>query len=197
MPVNNYFFLILFWGIYFLFHSLLASDKVKERLSFVGKYYRVCYNLIATGGLLFILFYAALIPPIKFYETTNLTKFLSLIPATYGILVIKSAFRIYSLREFIGINQLKDSDSMEEFKKEGILKKVRHPLYSGSILILLGFIIFSPSLGNFINFTCILIYIFIGIKLEEKKLVKIYGQKYAEYKTKVPMLIPKLNFKNR
>ncbi len=195
--MNNYLFLILLWIVYFLLHSVLASEKVKEHLSIIDKFYRIIYNLIAIGGLLIILLFLALIPSVKFYETNTLTKFLSLIPATYGILVIKAAFKTYSMKEFIGLNQLNKINSIEEFKKDGILKHVRHPLYSGSILLLFGFIIFSPSLGNMLSFICVLIYLFIGIKLEERKLLKIYGQNYSQYKKEVPMLIPKLKISQK
>jgi protein-S-isoprenylcysteine O-methyltransferase Ste14 len=38
------------------------------------------------------------------------------------------------------------------------------------------------------------IYIFIGAYFEERKLLREYGEVYAEYKSRTPMLIPWLKF---
>ncbi|MFT6214861.1 MAG: protein-S-isoprenylcysteine O-methyltransferase Ste14 [Roseivirga sp.] len=39
----------------------------------------------------------------------------------------------------------------------------------------------------------LLIYLPIGIYLEEKKLIQTYGKAYIKYKEEVPALIPKIN----
>jgi protein-S-isoprenylcysteine O-methyltransferase Ste14 len=75
---------------------------------------------------------------------------------------------------------------------EGLNRYVRHPLYAGTILIVLGLVVFLPTMTNLIVFILILIYTLIGIKLEEKKLVEQFGQEYEDYRKNVPMLIPKI-----
>jgi protein-S-isoprenylcysteine O-methyltransferase Ste14 len=75
----------------------------------------------------------------------------------------------------------------------GILGHVQHPLYLGVLIIYLGFIIGTFSIAS------IVIFIFIALiynKLatyEEKDLERIFGEKYLEYKNRVPKWIPRLS----
>jgi protein-S-isoprenylcysteine O-methyltransferase Ste14 len=111
--------------------------------------------------------------------------------ATFGVIVIRQAFKQYSLKKFVGLN--KDEGV---FIDEGILKSIRHPLYAGTILIVVGFFFFSPTLSTLVSMICIFLYLPIGIYLEERKLVKKYGDQYLTYKKKVPMLLPRFKKNN-
>jgi protein-S-isoprenylcysteine O-methyltransferase Ste14 len=68
---------------------------------------------------------------------------------------------------------------------------VRHPILAGLILIVLGFFFFIPNLPTAISCVCVLLYIPIGIYIEEKKLIATYGDQYVEYQKKVPAILPK------
>ncbi|MEI9919134.1 MAG: isoprenylcysteine carboxylmethyltransferase family protein [Bacteroidota bacterium] len=89
-----------------------------------------------------------------------------------GVMVVQSSFRKFKPKEFTE------------------LQHVRHPIYSGVILLVVGFFFFIPNLPTLISCACILIYIPIGIYLEEKKLVATYGDQYIEFRKKVPAIIP-------
>jgi methanethiol S-methyltransferase len=39
---------------------------------------------------------------------------------------------------------------------------------------------------------CTLVYLVAGIYLEEQKLIKVFGERYLDYRKKVPMLIPRI-----
>ena len=187
----KYLILVFLWIGYFAIHSLLASDIIKKRVSFIGKYYRLLYNILAVVGLFAILIYSAIIPAEWFYNKTTFRKFIGLMFATYGLFIIKRAFKSYNLKDFIGVEQLSNNYKNEKFKKDGILAYVRHPLYLGTILIILGFFIFSPSIANLISAIINICYLFVGIWLEEQKLTTMYGDDYKRYKKETPMLIPK------
>lgn len=77
-------------------------------------------------------------------------------------------------------------------KLEGIHKYVRHPLYLGTLLFVWGLFLIFPLLNNLIAVIIITGYILIGIRLEEKKLLIEFGNSYADYISRVPMLIPGL-----
>lgn len=103
---------------------------------------------------------------------------------------MRLAFRQYSLKEFLGIKQLK-YDEDEPLNTEGILGAVRHPLYFGGLLIIIGFWLFAPTLANLITVIMLVLYILVGIRFEERKLVAQYGEAYKKYQEEVPMLFPK------
>lgn len=80
-----------------------------------------------------------------------------------------------------------------EVIKKGVFSKVRHPIYLGAILLYLGLIFFTFSLLSlgFWLFIIIPFYIWIS-KYEEKILANHFGDKYLDYKKKVPMLFPRI-----
>ena len=69
-------------------------------------------------------------------------------------------------------------------------RHVRHPLYVGWILTMFA----TPKLtvGHLVFALGFTLYILIAIRYEERDLVTEHGTAYAEYKRRVPMLIPSL-----
>ena len=102
--------LILCWVIYFVIHSLFASDRMKLTFKrYIPKlniYYRAIYNLFATIGLLIILIYQSTFPQKFFYVPDTGITFLGLGLAALGLMIIKESFTQYDIMEFVGIRQL-------------------------------------------------------------------------------------------
>lgn len=72
-------------------------------------------------------------------------------------------------------------------KKSGLLGIVRHPMYLALIVFLWTQTFYLIDiLVNLI----LTVYVIIGTKLEEKKLILEFGEQYIEYQHEVPMLIP-------
>ena len=186
-----YVILVLSWVVYFVVHSLLASNPIKEffakKLKTKFHFYRIGYNIIAGAGLLGLLFLNGSISATPFFESIGPVRYLSLLLATFGVFVINAAFRQYKLSSFLGFRE-----EGEGFSTNGILNKVRHPIYSGTILIVLGFFLFNPNLPTLISLICIFLYLAIGIQLEERKLIQKFGDTYLVYKKRVPMLAPRI-----
>ena len=67
---------------------------------------------------------------------------------------------------------------------------VRHPLYFGTFVFIWGFFIVLPYLSLLICNLVVTIYTLIGIRFEEAKLEKEFGESYKQYKAQVPMIIP-------
>jgi protein-S-isoprenylcysteine O-methyltransferase Ste14 len=183
--MNEYLLLIAGWIVYFVLHSILATDTVKSK--FPWRVFRIFYVLFSTGGLLALLFYNGSIHSLKFFVSEGPIRYVSLILTTFGVMIIQSSFRQYSFKGFLGFEEEK-----KELRTEGVLKFVRHPIQAGLILIVLGFFFFIPNMPTMISVICILIYIPIGIYLEEKKLIAIYGDQYLEYQRRVPPIVPNL-----
>ena len=192
--------LILAWAIYFFFHSYLASDGVKayfkQHFESAFKYYRLVYNLLASGGLFLILFLNGAISSPFLLEVNQFTRVAGLILATWGFLVIRLAFKTYDFKEFLGtrFSAYGQDTRLSGLVTSGIRAHIRHPIYSGTILLVLGFWVFRPTVTHLISVLCIFIYLYIGIALEEKRLIKQFGDEYVEYRKKVPMLIPKIRW---
>src|SRR6186713_3117373 len=130
----NYMPLTILWVSYFVLHSLLAADVVKlfakKVLGSRYRYYRIIYSLISAVGLLAILFYQATLPAVLLFAINGMTRYLSMLLATAGVIIIIRAFREHRFLSFIGLQE-----EITEFRRTGILKYVRHPIYSGTILI--------------------------------------------------------------
>ena len=104
------------------------------------------------------------------------------------------SFAHYDTIEFLGIKQMKGNLEEQGFLRQGILAYIRHPLYAGSILLLIGYLIFAPSIINLITVVCMILYFIVGSYFEERKLIKTFGEDYLKYKNEVPAFIPHLRY---
>lgn len=83
--------------------------------------------------------------------------------------------------------------SRGEFVTHGVYRYVRHPQYSGLILITIGLMVQWPTILALIMWpVLIMMYIRLARK-EEGDVEEMYGHLYLEYKKRVPMFLP--NFK--
>ncbi len=91
-----------------------------------------------------------------------------------------------------GVRSLYQEKQVAELKVDGVHKYMRHPLYTGTLLFLWGVFFIFPYVNNLIAVLLITLYVLIGIKYEERKLVVEFGDSYRNYQLTVPKLIPRL-----
>lgn len=180
--------LIVGWVIYFFLHSWLATERVKKWNSrwVSSRTYRLLYNAFATVGLLMMLWINSSIPATIFFASERYVRFFSLLIVTLGVLLIRAHFRASPASEFLGLA----ATGPAQLRVDGILRHIRHPLYAGIILITTGFFFFIPKLPVLITCSCILLYLPIGIWLEEQKLLQQFGDTFRQYRKTVPALLP-------
>jgi len=80
----------------------------------------------------------------------------------------------------------------KKLAKTGLYAHVRHPMYIGTPLIFISFILLTFSLISLIPLVINIILFNSIMKFEENELEKVFGQKYKEYKKKVPRWLPRL-----
>jgi protein-S-isoprenylcysteine O-methyltransferase Ste14 len=108
------------------------------------------------------------------------------------LIVLYSTFLI-SHFELFGLTQVvthfagRVTEPMK-FKTPGLYRLIRHPIYLGFIIAFWS----TPTmtLGHLLFAAVTTAYIFVGIYLEERDLVAMFGQEYRRYREKVAMLVP-------
>ncbi len=98
----------------------------------------------------------------------------------------------YDLRRLAGVAQLRETPDAQDpddepLRIEGIQRHVRHPLYLGTLLVVWGLAGSPFGLCTAIGAT---VYILVGIRYEERDLVRRFGDRYGDYRRRVPMLFP-------
>jgi protein-S-isoprenylcysteine O-methyltransferase Ste14 len=188
----------LLWLSFGLVHSLLARTSTKRLLQpLFGRSYRFSYNLFSALHIGLVIIGGQLVlgqNSVKFELGNEFTFLAAACQLTGGIVLVLSLTQ-YDLGRFSGVTQLfrdNDSGSDEELLHiTGMHRYVRHPLYLGAYLYLLGGAVSGFGLQTAL-WGCL--YLWIGTWFEERSLVNQYGSAYLEYKAKVPAIIP---FKGR
>jgi protein-S-isoprenylcysteine O-methyltransferase Ste14 len=76
--------------------------------------------------------------------------------------------------------------------KTDIYARIRHPMYFGSLLCYLSFVVLSFSIIALVIFIFVLFFYYYLCRYEERLLIEKLGEKYKNYMKNVPMLIPKI-----
>ncbi len=91
---------------------------------------------------------------------------------------------------FAGIAQVLGRSASGSLVQSGMYGIVRHPLYLFGLILLW----FSPHMSaNQLTVTIALtLYLFVGALFEERRLAGEFGEAYAAYKSRTPMIIPRV-----
>ncbi len=189
------FILLLALAIWGLIHSLLASHFAKDMIFLkVGSmdFYRLAYNIFAGISFLSILYLMAALPDKPLYKVSAPWSYLMLGGQALAALMLLITFLQTDSLSFVGLRQLFEKEKAGTLVTRGLYRVVRHPLYTfGLLFVWLSSSVSQNSLTVYIGAT---LYTLIGAYFEERKLLREFGEAYAEYKRKTPMLIPGLVF---
>ncbi len=191
------FLLVLAIAIWGAVHSLLASLLVKAAfLRGAGqgwmRFYRLGYNLFSVLSFLPILWLKLILPDQPFYRVPPPLSYLMMAGQAAALIMLLVGVLQTDTLAFVGLRQLFEQERGGALVTRGLYRWIRHPLYTAGLLILW----LSPavSLNTFIIYLCLSAYLLMGAWFEERKLLREFGQAYAEYRKATPMLIPGLRF---
>jgi protein-S-isoprenylcysteine O-methyltransferase Ste14 len=172
-------------------------DKIKVSIINAGlsaRYYRIIYNVVAVLLLLPVAIAYFRCPSVMIFKASWVLQIVGGIILLIGFLLLYLAIRQYNTREFSGLAQLEgDIAAGQQLVKSGLNQYVRHPLYFASLLLFWGAFIAWPSASHLLLATLGSLYIIVGSQLEERKLVRLFGDDYKQYQQEVPMLIPRIS----
>lgn len=175
------------WLLYFVIHSLTASTRLKQvchnRLRLNTQRYRLLYVIVSFVLLLPIAHLVWQDTTPTLWQHSGITKIvldgLALI-AIIGFVVVA---RSYNMLSFLGFSEDKGNYG---FRVSWLHRYVRHPWYFFGLII-----IWSRDMSTLwlLSCICITVYLIIGSRLEENKLLAEFGKVYRYYQQKVPGLI--------
>ena len=188
---------ILGWMIWCTVHSFLISipvtEYMKSRLGDSFRFYRLFYCAFSLATLIPLLLYCASIRQEPIFRWEGPLAVIPYILLVAGIGLFYIGGRNYSLFRFLGITQIRRGranrslSGYNSFVVSGIHRIIRHPWYLGGIMIVWAKDL-SPS--GILNNLVITSYFVIGTFLEERKMVREFGDRYREYQKNVSMLFP-------
>ena len=185
---------IALWGI---IHSLLASMGLKAFLqrrlgTRFMRFYRLLYNLFAVASFLPVLYLMATLPDQPLYQVPAPWSWFMLAGQALSALLLLAAVLQTDVLSFAGLRQIFEEEKPGRLITNGLYRFVRHPLYTFGLLALW----LSPTMtvNSCIAYAGLTVYILVGILFEERKLLRVFGQDYAHYKSMTPMLLPGRKF---
>lgn len=187
-------FAILVWGIV---HSVTASLGFKEflRRTFGNgfmRFYRFLYNVFSVVSFAPILYLMAVSPTRSLYQIPSPWSLVMLAGQGLSALLLLLAVLQTDTLSFVGVRQLFEEEKPGRLVTKGFYRFMRHPLYTFGLL----FLWLSPNVtvNSFIVYLSLTVYILVGAYFEERKLLREFGQEYADYKAVTPMIVPRLPF---
>ncbi|AMA60652.1 methanethiol S-methyltransferase [Bradyrhizobium sp. CCGE-LA001] len=186
---------LLLMALFAIQHSVMARQGFKAWWTqFVPRpVERSTYVLLASLSLL-LLFWQWRPLPAVIWEVQNPDLAVTVVTLAFAgwVLVFTSTFIINHF-ELFGLHQVtnhlvgKEAEA-PRFKTPLLYKFVRHPIYLGFIIAFWAAPVMTA--GHLLFAVVTTLYIFVGIALEERDLVALFGDEYRQYKQRVSMLIP-------
>ena len=188
------------WGAFALFHSVTVSESYERwALRVMGEgrfraYHRLLFTLYSAAAVAVVLLYVRFLPDAPLYRIDGWIRFLF-----HGVQILGAGLLLWTpwdMKEFVGLRQWERyrkgerettgrNDRLFTGRGYGL---VRNPLYLGFSLLLA----FHPdqTRNGAATAATVIAYFFVGTFLEERRLVRKFGEEYRAYQRRVPRFLP-------
>ncbi|HET9715406.1 MAG TPA: isoprenylcysteine carboxylmethyltransferase family protein [Pseudolabrys sp.] len=194
-PLQSVVINLLLMSLFAVQHSVMARPQFKKWWTQIVSpaIERSTFVLLASLALL-LLFWQWRPLPAVVWQISNPALAASLFGlGLFGwVLVFLSTFMINHF-ELFGLHQVVNHAvgkpmPTARFKTPMLYKLVRHPIYLGFIIAFWATPVMTA--GHLLFAAVTTAYIFVGIALEERDLVSVFGDEYLRYRKRVGMLVP-------
>ena len=182
--------------VFALQHSGMARSGFKSWVSDLlpRPLQRTTYVLAASFSLAALMFFWQPLPDVVWHVDLAWARIALWILYGLGWGMVFVSARLINSGHFFGVQQMKDfsrdqPQTSPEFQTPGLYQYVRHPLMLGFLIAFWA----APhmSLGRLLFSGVITLYILIAVQLEERDLIRKFGDRYRRYRDKVPGFIPR------
>ena len=173
--------------------SISVTEYLKKHLGSGFRFYRLFFNLVSFLTLIPVAWFAYSVRTEPIFQWNGYLHLVQILLIAIAILLFFLGGRLYDPLVLLGIKQIKAGASNKaltdsgEINTSGILGITRHPWYLAAILIIWAR---QMDVSAFIVNVIFTFYLVVGTYLEEKKLIREFGEQYLEYQKSVSMLVP-------
>lgn len=180
--------IVLAWAAFAAFHSLTVSERY-ERLArrVMGErrfdsIHRLVFTAYLSAATAATVLYVHSLPDSPLYRIEGWARIALFAAQASGAALL--LWTPWDLMEFVGLRKPQRKRLFTE-KAYGI---VRHPIYLACSILLA----FRPvqTRNSLASTAAILVYLYLGTFLEERRMERTYGGEYREYRKRVPRFFP-------
>jgi protein-S-isoprenylcysteine O-methyltransferase Ste14 len=186
----------LIWAGWCVIHSLLNSEGIVGKALPPGSRIRPCYRLLYSLGSAITLVLVYWMTPRE--GDVPLWEWQGPLVAVQGAIWVVAlvmgylSFRLISVWDFLGFTALGTGrnrrESPGQLMTSGIYGETRNPQFLAGLLLLWAR---DLTLTGLVINIILSFYLLIGARIEEKRLVRKFGDDYRKYLSSVPRFIPR------
>lgn len=187
-------------GVFGIQHSVMARPAFKRAWLRVvpAPIERSTYVIFASAALILLFFFWRPIPALVWQFDQPIAKAIAWTTFALGWSIALLSTFLISHCELVGLRQVVlnwhgRGAAVPSLHQPFFYKLVRHPLYAG--LLIAFWTTPAMSEGHVVFALAMSLYVVIGIQFEERDLIALFGERYADYSKRVGMLFPRFSKK--